>query len=51
MSRVLLVGDRPVVLAGLRCHLAHEGFSVAAGATPSSATLEPITEPLTVRAS
>ena len=44
MIRVLLVGDRPVVLAGLRSHLADEDFCVAEVTPPGSRTLEPITE-------
>ncbi len=35
MTRVLLMGDRPVLLAGLRSHLAEEGpFDVAGSTTP-----------------
>ena len=44
MARVLLVGDRPVVLTGLRSHLAHEDLSMAEVTPPPSRTLEPITD-------
>lgn len=44
MTRVLLVGDRPVPLAGLRSHLAREDFSVVESAPPGSRAFELITE-------
>ena len=37
MTRVLLVGDRPVVLAGLRSHLAHRGALVVVDSAPPDA--------------
>ena len=44
MIRVVLAGDRPVPLAGLRSHLARHDFSVVDGAPPGDRTFAVIGE-------